>query len=161
MKTLTPKTRDAVLAIAAWQVGVMESPAGSNRQKYGLAAGQNGVPWCLWFVWWVFREAGFSLYKTGSCTTLANRYKTIDPARKQGTWVTSGYKPGDILMFDFSGNRKITEHTGILESIDKDGNLVTIEGNTATDNNCNGGAVMRRVRDPKYVTGACRPGYNM
>ena len=28
MKTLIPKTRDAVLAIAAWQVGVMESPAG-------------------------------------------------------------------------------------------------------------------------------------
>ena len=43
MKTLVPKTRDAVLAIAAWQIGVTESPAGSNRQKYGLAAGHNGV----------------------------------------------------------------------------------------------------------------------
>ena len=109
MKTLEPRTRDAVLAIAAWQIGVVESPAGSNRQKYGLAAGQNGVPWCLWFVWWVFREAGFNLYKTGSCTVLANRYKAA------GQWVTSGYKPGDILMFDFSGKKSKTEHTGILD----------------------------------------------
>ena len=109
----------------------------------------------MYFVWWVFQQAGFSLYKTGSCTVLANRY------RQAGQWVTSGYKPGDIIMFDFSGNRKITEHTGILESIDKDGNLITIEGNTSTGDNCNGGAVMRRVRSPKYVTGACRPGYNM
>lgn len=155
MKTLTPKTRDAVLAIAAWQIGVVESPAGSNRQKYGLAAGQSGVPWCLWFVWWVFQQAGFNLYKTGSCTVLSNRYKAA------GQWVTSGFKPGDILMFDFSGNKSKTEHTGILESIDKDGNLITIEGNTGTGNDANGGAVMRRTRNPKYVTGACRPGYNM
>ena len=155
MKTLEPKTRDAVLAIAAWQIGVMESPAGSNRQKYGLSAGQNGVPWCLWFVWWVFREAGFNLYKTGSCTVLSNRYKAA------GQWVTSGFKPGDILMFDFSGKKAKTEHTGILESVDKDGNLITIEGNTGTGNDANGGAVMRRVRNPKYVTGACSSGYNM
>ena len=154
MKTLIPKTRDAVLTIAAWQVGVMDSPAGSIRQTCGLAAGHNGVPWCMWFVLWVFKEAAFSLYKTGSCTTLTNRYK----AAKQ--WVTSGYKPGDIVMFDFSGKKSKTEHVGILESIDKNGNLITIEGNTGTTNDANGGAVMRRTRDPKYVTGACRPGYN-
>ena len=56
--------------------------------------------------------------------------------------------------------------TGIVVAVgegklDKDGNLVTIEGNTGTGNDANGGAVMRRVRNPKYVTGACRPGYNM
>ena len=154
MKTLVPKTRDAVLAIAAWQIGVVESPSGSNRQKYGLAAGQNGVPWCLWFVWWVFREAGFNLYKTGSCTLLANRYKAA------GQWVTSVYKPGDIVMFDFTGKRSKTEHCGIVEKVN--GNtLTTIEGNTGTASNANGGAVMRRTRDVKFVTGACRPRYNL
>ena len=155
MTTLQPRTRESVLQIAAWQIGVVETPAGSNRVKYGEAFGMNGQPWCMMFVWWVFREAGFNLYKTGSCTTLASRY------RAAGQWVTSGYKPGDIVMFDFSGKKKKTEHVGILESIDADGNLITIEGNTGTGNDANGGAVMRRVRSPKYVTGACRPGYNM
>ena len=160
MKTLVPKTRDAVLAIAAWQVGVLESPAGSNRVKYNTAYYGREVsgaayPWCMAFVWWVFREAGFNLKKTASCTALADAY------RQAGQWVTSGYKPGDVVMFDFSGRKKKTEHTGILESIDKDGNLITIEGNTGTGNDANGGAVMRRTRNPKYVTGACRPGYNM
>ena len=71
----------------------------------------NGVAWCMMFVWWVFREAGFSLYKTASCTALTNRYKTA------GQWVTSGYKPGDIVMFDFSGKRAKTEHVGIVEAV--------------------------------------------
>ena len=155
MTTLQPRTREAILQIAAWQIGVMETPSGSNLVKYGVDFGMNGQPWCMMFVWWVFREAGFNLHKTGSCTTLASRYKTA------GQWVTSGYKPGDIVMFDFSGKKTKTEHVGILESIDADGNLITIEGNTGTGNDANGGAVMRRVRAPKYVTGACRPGYNL
>lgn len=155
MKTLTPKTRDAVLQIAAWQVGVLESPSGSNRQKYGEAYGMNGQPWCVMFVWWVFREAGFNLYKTASCTILSNRYKSANQ------WITSGYKPGDIVMFDFSGKRSKTEHVGIVEAVSADGKtLTTIEGNTGAGNDANGGAVMRRTRNIKYVTGACRPGYN-
>ena len=154
MKTVTPRTRDAVLQIAAWQIGVLESPAGSNRQKYGEAYGMNGQPWCMMFVWWVFHEAGFNLYKTASCTTMANRYKAA------GQWVTAGYKPGDIVMFDFSGQRSKTEHVGIVERVNADGSLVTIEGNTGTTNQANGGAVMRRTRKMSLVTGACRPGYN-
>lgn len=155
MKALTPKTRDALLQIAAWQIGVLESPAGSNKVKYGQDYGLNGQPWCVMFVWWCFKEAGFNLYKTASCTALKTQYQ------KAGQWVTSGFKPGDIVMFDFSGQKKITEHCGIVESIDKDGNLITIEGNTALGNQSNGGAVMRRSRNLKFVTGACRPNYNM
>lgn len=149
------RTREAVLKIAAWQLGVVEMPSGSNRQKYGEAFGMNGQPWCMMFVWWVFREAGFNLYKTGSCTTLTNRYK------QAGQWVTSGYKPGDIVMFDFSGRKSKTEHVGIVESVSKDGKtLITIEGNTGSTSQANGGAVMRRTRSVSLVTGACRPGYN-
>ena len=148
------RTRDDVLKIAAWQLGVLENPAGSNRQKYGEAYGMNGQPWCVMFVWWVFREAGFNLRKTASCTDLSNAYKAA------GQWVTSGYKPGDIVMFDFTGNRSKTEHCGIVEKVN--GNtLITIEGNTGTASNANGGAVMRRTRDVRFVTGACRPRYNL
>ena len=148
------RTRDDVLKIAAWQLGVLENPAGSNRQKYGEAYGMNGQPWCVMFVWWVFREAGFNLRKTASCTDLSNAYKAA------GQWVASGYKPGDIVMFDFTGNRSKTEHCGIVEKVN--GNtLITIEGNTGTASNANGGAVMRRTRDVRFVTGACRPRYNL
>ena len=154
MKTLTPKTRDAVLQIARWQDGVVESPTGSNKQKYGKAYGVNGVAWCMQFVWWVFREAGFNIYKTASCTTLANRYKDA------GQWVTSGYKPGDIVMFDFSGKKKRTQHCGIVIDV-ADTHIITIEGNTSNTNEANGGCVMQKKRKLNIVTGACRPLYNI
>lgn len=159
MKTLQPKTREAVLAIAAWQVGVLEHPAGSNKVKYnadyyGREVSGSSYPWCMAFVWWVFREAGFSLYKTASCSALAAQYK------KAGQWVTAGYKPGDIVLFDFSGKRSKTEHCGIVEAVN--GNvLTTVEGNTGSGNDANGGAVMRRTRKLSLITGACRPGYNL
>lgn len=154
MKTLQPKTREAVLQIARWQLGVLETPAGSNRQKYGEAYGLNGAAWCMIFVWWVFREAGFNLKKTASCTELSNAY------RAAGQWVTKDLKPGDIAMFDFSGRKTKTEHCGIVVEVNA-GSIVTIEGNTAAGNDCNGGAVMRRTRKMELVSGACRPQYNM
>ena len=154
METLKPKTREAVVQIAKWQLGVMEHPMGSNRVKYGEDYGLNGQAWCMMFVWWVFHEAGFNLHKTASCTTLASRYKTA------GQWVTEGFKPGDIAVFDFSGKRRRTQHCGIIIEV-TDTHVVTIEGNTGDTNDANGGAVMRRVRKLNLVTGACRPMYNM
>lgn len=154
MKTLSPKTRDAVLQIAEWQLGVCESPAGSNRVKYGADYGLNGYAWCMMFVWWVFHEAGFNLKKVASCTQLTNAYK------KSGQWVTKDFKPGDIAMFDFTGKKKKTEHTGIIVEVHPT-YVVCIEGNTSTSNNCNGGMVMKRNRRLNLVTGACRPGYNL
>lgn len=155
MNDLKNKTREAVLQIARWQLGVMENPAGSNRVKYAEAYGLNGYAWCVMFVWWVFREAGFNLRKTASCTDLSNAYKAA------GQWVTSGYKPGDIAMFDFDGNMNgETEHCGIVVDVGP-GYIVTIEGNTGPSNQSNGGMVMERKRSLSVVTGACRPNYNM
>lgn len=152
---LKPKTKELVLQIAEWQLGVMEYPPGSNRVKYAEEFGLNGYAWCMMFVWWVFKEAGFNLRKTASCTVLANAYKSA------GQWVTKGYKPGDIAMFDFDGKMDgETEHCGIVVDVGKDF-IVTIEGNTSGSNNSNGGAVMKRKRGLDVVTGACRPKYNM
>lgn len=154
MQDLKNKTRDAVVRIANWQIGVMEYPPNSNRQKYGEAYGLNGYAWCVMFVWWVFREAGFNLRKTASCTDLSNAYKAA------GQWVSKEFKPGDIAMFDFSGKKKITEHCGIIVDIGPN-YIITVEGNTGSTNNANGGMVMERKRELKFVTGACRPLYNM
>jgi hypothetical protein len=154
------KTKADVLRIAAGEIGTKESPAGSNNVKYntwfyGHEVRGPAYPWCMAFVVWTFWQAGFNLYKTASCSTLVSRYKTV-----KGKWVTSDFKPGDIAMFDFSGRKSRTQHTGIIEKVN--GNWVTtIEGNTSLTSQDNGGAVMRRVRNIKYITGACRPGYNM
>ena len=155
------KTVRAVLYAAASQVGITESPAGSNKVKYNTAyygreVSGSAYPWCVTFVWWVFRQAGFSLYKTASCTALVDRYREASP----GQIVRQDYRPGDLVFFDFSGRRAKTEHVGIVESVGADGTLTTIEGNTGSGSDANGGAVMRRTRKPGLVTCGIRPGYS-
>ena len=159
MKTLKPKTRDAILQLARWQVGVCEMPAGSNKVKYnswyyGREVSGAAYPWCMVFVQWIFHQAGFNLTRTASCSYLAGKYKAA------GQWVTEGFKPGDIVMFDFSGKKSKTEHCGIVLEVHKD-YIITSEGNTGVGNDANGGAVMERKRELRFVTGACRPNYNM
>lgn len=154
MQDLKNKTKEAVIQIAKWQVGVVESPPNSNLQKYGEAYGLNGYAWCVMFVWWCFREAGFNLRKTASCTQLANAYKSA------GQLVTKDFKPGDIAMYDFTGKKLKTEHCGIITEVGK-GYIISVEGNTSNTNNANGGEVMERKRELKFVTCACRPMYNM
>ena len=152
-------TAERLLSLARSQIGVSESPAGSNTvlynaEYYARAVKGSGYPWCCTFVWWLFREAGASelFYngrKTAYCPTLLNYHK------KQ--WVTGDYKPGDVIFFNFAG-KKSAAHVGICESWD--GSYMTsIDGNTGTGNEANGGKVMRRRRDKKYIVGAYRPAY--
>lgn len=153
-------TRAKVLAAAAGELGVSESPAGSNRVKYntayyGRAVSGEAYPWCCVFLWWCFRQAGAaSLFygggKTASCGALA------DFARRQGRYVTGGYQPGDLVMFHFGGGA--IRHIGIVERAEGD-LLTTIEGNTGANNDANGGQVQRRKRRIKDVAGAYRPAY--
>ena len=145
-----------IIKIAVAEIGVKESPANSNKQKYGKEYGVNGTAWCCQFVWWVFKHAGaealfYGGKKTAYCPTLMNFYKN------QGQFVTSGYKPGDIVFFDFNSN-KSADHVGIVEKV-SGSTVYTIEGNTAVGNDSNGGQVMRRERSTKYILGAGRPAY--
>jgi hypothetical protein len=88
-----------------------------------------------------------------SCTVLKNW------AKQKGRWVTAGYRQGDVVIFDWDGNGT-TDHMGLVEAVSADGKtLTTIEGNTGSDNNSNGGQVMRRTRSIRYVNGAFRPKY--
>ena len=148
------KTKERLIEVALSQVGYKENPPGSNKNKYGKAYGLDGEPWCMEFVWWCFKEAGFNVFTTASCTTMVERYK------KAGQFTTYGIKPGDIVMFDFSGKKKIYQHVGIVEKV-VDGWVYTIEGNTSVTSNDNGGAVMQRKRNPKLISGVCHPLYNM
>lgn len=145
-------TAKQVLDTARAEIGNRESPAGSNHQKYGKAYGWDGVAWCVIFAWWCFHQAGADDLlpaKTASC------WQMMDAAQKAGLWVTSGFRPGDVLIYKFGASY----HTGICESTS--GNTVTaIEGNTGISNDANGGAVMRRKRNVTLAKGAVRPKYD-
>ena len=151
-------TAEKILEIARSQIGAKESPAKSDNVKYNTAYYGREVsdgkhPWCAVFVWWVFREAGASdLYyggdKTAYCPTLMSFHK------KQKV---TDYRPGDIVFFNFSG-RSSAGHVGICESWDGT-YITTIDGNTGSASEDNGGAVLRRRRHKKFIVGAYRPEY--
>ncbi len=145
-------------------LGVKEHPPGSNNVEfntryYGRAVSGGAYPWCCVFQWCIFREAGagelfFGGGKTASCTTLYNWYKN----RGQGV-KAADIAPGDLVFFVFDGNKKgVMNHVGLCVVVEP-GYVTTIDGNTGTGDEANGGAVMRRRRALQYVGGAARPRY--
>ena len=79
-------------------------------------------------------------------------------AKAAGKWVTKDYRPGDVVIFDFSGAGTRTEHMGIVIEC-RGKNLYTVDGNTADGDNSNGGQVLTRLRPLAVVRGAVRPDY--
>lgn len=148
-----------ILKIAQGEVGVRESPAGSNRVKYntwyyGREVSGSAYPWCMAFVQWVFHQAGEKLpLKTASCTALMNY------AKQAGKWHESGFMPGDIVLYNFDSDRS-SEHVGIVEEATA-GAVTAIEGNTSLTSDDNGGKVMRRYRKNNLILGVYRPDYEM
>ena len=144
-----------ILAIARKELGYTESPAGSNRTKYGKWFGLDGQPWCMMFVQWCFRQAGAQDLLpalTASCGAL------MRAAHSKEQWITSGYQPGDVVIYDFPGG-SATDHCGIVITQLTDG-VRAIEGNTGAGNDANGGQVMERTRPNRYILGAVRPHYD-
>ena len=144
-----------ILRTAQAELGYRESPPGSNRTKYGKWYGLDGQPWCMMFVQWVFQQAGAAellCVRTASCGAL------MRGARAAEQWVTEQYRPGDLVIFDFSGKKTRTDHVGIVLEVRGD-SLYTIEGNTAEGNDSNGGQVLTRLRPLRVVRGAVRPQY--
>ena len=150
-------TAKEILAVARAELGYTESPAGSNRTKYGKWFGLDGQPWCMMFVQWCFRQAGgqdLLPALTASCGAL------MRAAKAKGCWVTGGYQPGDVVIYDFPGNNVKTDHCGIVEQL-SGGGIIAIEGNTGSGNDADGGQVQRRVRSNKVILGAFRPDYDI
>ena len=75
-------------ALAARELGITESPPGSNQVKYntwyyGQAVSGSAYPWCMVFVQWVFAQAGVSLpSRTASCGALMRVRGRMFPAMK-------------------------------------------------------------------------------
>ena len=145
-------TAESLLNIARADLGYCEFPANSNHTKYGKWIGLDYQPWCMSAVQYWCDKANVSLpLKTGSCTLFMNA------AKKTGKWVTSGYRAGDIILYNFD-SRPDADHVGICESA-ASSTVTCIEGNTSTTSQDNGGKVMRRIRNIYLVLGAYRPDY--
>jgi len=132
---------EQMLKIAAKELGTREDPPGSNDSpriaQYRTAGPPAGVgPWCAYFVSWVSRRAGVPLGDQG--------FASVDAlwawAEQTGRAAQSP-KPGDLIVWD--------EHVGIVERIDADGTIHTIEGNSSDE-------VARRTHSPAGVIGYVR-----
>lgn len=150
-----------ILDLARGEIGVTEAPPESNCVKYNTAyygreVSGGSYPWCCVFLWWIFDRAGLSrLFYGGGRTASCGTLETF--SKKERQFVTVGYRPGDLVFFRFSG--AAVQHIGLVEQVNADGTLTTIEGNTAVGNEVSGGRVMRRIRPVRYAAGACRPAY--
>lgn len=161
------------LEIAISQIGKEENPRGSNWGKAGdpvpayLASVGLKFPasWCMAFMYWCVDQAVGVLVKAGTAKFInvlqsynplyhtggvLDQWKYIRPEYK----VTEAPQPGDIFIMDLGHG---LGHTGMIESIDADGTLHTIEGNTNDTGSREGYEVARKVRhNQKPIIGYLR-----
>lgn len=144
-----------VLTKAASFIGVTENPKGSNNVPFVIdyfgylpEHADKVAPWCVIFVWDVFRMVGasnllFDGKKVGSCTVL---WKW---AKNNGLCVTTP-KPGDLVLLDWNSDQT-ADHIGFVEEVHET-TLTTIEGN------CDD-AVKRATRKMSQAIAYIRPKY--
>lgn len=136
---------------AQTQLGVKESPSGSNRVMYSTWYGIIG-PWCAMFVTWAYDGVGSKAMARGSRYSYVPNIVSAARLGGRGLAITSDPKPGDLVCFDWNRDRT-ADHVGMFEKwINRGaGTFSAIEGNTSSSNNSNGGQVMRRNRDRSLV----------
>ena len=157
---------DTVIDVARGELGQSENPPGSNRIKYWDEYDKEwqGQPWCVAFLWWVFRHGGESAAfmgggKTASCSILLRWHQ----AHGQ-TAPVSEVQVGDIVLLNFSGTQE-PQHCGlVVETPFQNGKQVvyTIEGNTSIGyelSQDNGGRVAYKCRRLSQIVEVCRPAY--
>ncbi len=162
-KTEDTVTAEKVLSIARAEIGTKATAVKKckyNTAFYGYEVSASWADWCAVFIWWIFNQAGAAdllFVKTAGCGVLGNAFYT------RNKFKTSGFKPGDIVFFHWSDERSesvpITyslDHVGIIEKVNSDGTVTTIEGNTGDSPY---GEVMRRTRSLSVISGVARPDY--
>jgi hypothetical protein len=150
-------TAGRVLDVARSQIGTVQAANGAN--KYGAAYGMDRVAWCAQFVWWVGQQAGAGalIPKSAYTPTMAGWYQQRGLASKSP-------RVGSLVFFDWPGDgvNRIS-HVGLVEAVNADGTLTTIEGNTTSGTAGDqrmGGGVWRRRRSTSAVVIYGHPAYD-
>ena len=154
---------EKLISTAEKYLGGKESPPNSNNvifntHYYGKEVSGSSVPWCMAFVWDIFRLAGLShlFYggdKTASCDTLHTYAKVHGQLVKPNE-----LRRGDVVFYKFGTAKKVTDHTGLITNSSAAG-ITAIEGNTSVNSDNNGGEVMLRTRPYTNIVGGYRPKY--
>lgn len=135
--------RAKALANALKDVGIEESPFGSNRQKFGEWYGLNGYPWCAMAVSKWYSEAGSKAFFRGLRSAWAYWPENMGRAHQYGMTITTNPEPGDIVVYHIASG-----HIGLFkEWVSRgEGSFLAVEGNTSESSDDNGGKVMVRSR---------------
>lgn len=150
-------TIDKIIRNAKHEIGVTEYPANSNNVKYnvwfyGKMVQGDAFPWCAVFISYIFRESPNLVKKTASCLDMLEWFENHGR-------IVAHPQPGDLVFFKYSTNKRRTNHVGIIISVEDNSHFITIEGNTSTKSDDNGGAVMERRRTRANVVAFARPQY--
>ena len=112
----------------------------------------NGQPWCAMFVTWAYELAADELGLDSPSFVRGSRYAYVPyvvgdaRAGRYGLSTTDDPIPGDLVCFDWELNGE-HDHIGLFERwTSGTSTFESIEGNTSTSSNSNGGQVMRRSR---------------
>jgi hypothetical protein len=154
-----PSLATDALEFAVAEVGVLEVPPHSNRgprvDQYAAAVGldpKDGLPWCVAFVYWCFKQASARAGKTNPLPRTAGVLNHWRAASKlQGVQIVKGdlavenpglVEPGFLFAMDFGGG---VGHIGFVAEV-AGAHLVTVEGNTGPDGTREGVGVFRRTQ---------------
>jgi hypothetical protein len=120
------------VATARTQVGQAEFPPGSNESpriaEYRSAV-QGAVvgPWCADFASWCAAQAGIPLGENGEgFQSVGALWEWAERSGRAIPASTGSPAPGDLIVWG-------SEHVGIVESVDPDGTIHTIEGNSSDE----------------------------
>jgi hypothetical protein len=143
------------IRIAKTQIGVEESPRGSNRGKqievYLKSVGLGGgYAWCMAFVYWCVLQAFIA---KGVKTPLKKTGGVRDQYIASKAFAVKEPMAGDIFIMLYPNG---TGHTGFVEALLPGGMIQTIEGNTNADGSREGYKVTRRIRSIKSITAFLR-----
>lgn len=139
---------DAIVGTAVSQLGRDDDDCPLPGCYFG-----NGTDWCSEFVSWTYERAGFPFtdgdeggWLLRNTTRIRNWFREHSTylERSDGDW--SGFQPtpGDYVFISRASNPG-REHSGIVEFVDGNGDLHTIEGN-------NSGRVVGRYLYPAFRT---------
>jgi len=153
MVAKTPE--DRLLDVMRGQLGYTESPSGWTvygewwAKRHKKPEWWAREAWCDMFVAWSANKAGL-LPVVGDFAFTPGHAQWF---KDRGQWGRTPRK-GAVVFFDWAGSRNIpaVDHVGVVESVRKDGTVVTIEGNTSN-------RVMRRVRSMSLIVGFGYPAY--
>ncbi|MBS1890484.1 MAG: CHAP domain-containing protein [Actinobacteria bacterium] len=122
----------AAVAAARTQVGQAEMPPGSNESpriaEYRSAV-QGAVvgPWCADFASWCAAQAGIPLGQNGEgFQGVGALWEWAEASGRAIPAEEGSPAPGDLIVWG-------SDHVGIIEAVDPDGTIHTIEGNSSDE----------------------------